>query len=117
MSLGKEAVGRKAADYVEDGMVVGFGTGSTAYFFIDEVGKRIQAGELKHIVGVATSRRTLTQMQSLGIESRSLDETLLIYLLMGPMRRPMILTVLKVAGALYYTRKSLLKTAVGSFGL
>ena len=81
MSLGKEAVGRKAADYVEDGMVVGFGTGSTAYFFIDEVGKRIQAGELKHIVGVATSRRTLTQMQSLGIESRSLDDVNFIDLL------------------------------------
>lgn len=81
MSLAKELVGRKAADYVEDGMVVGFGTGSTAYFFIDEVGKRIQSGELKHIVGVATSKRTLTQMKSLGIPSKSLDDVNFIDLL------------------------------------
>lgn len=81
MSLAKELVGRKAADYVEDGMVVGFGTGSTAYYFIDEIGKRVQAGELNHIVGVATSKRTLTQMKSLGIPSRSLDDVNFIDLL------------------------------------
>ena len=46
---------------------------------------------------VATSRRTLTQMQSLGIESRSLDDVNFIDLLVdGAMRRPVILTVLKV---------------------
>lgn len=81
MSLGKEAVGRKAADFVEDGMVVGFGTGSTAYYFIDEVGKRIQEGKLKHVVGVPTSRRTLEQMKSLGIPDRSLDDVNFIDLL------------------------------------
>ena len=64
----EEAVGRKQQIMLKMD-IAGFGTGSTV-FFMDEVGKRIQAGELKHIVGVATSRRTLTQMQSLGIESR-----------------------------------------------
>ena len=40
----KELVGRTAADYVEDGMVVGLGTGSTAYWFVEEIGQRVQQG-------------------------------------------------------------------------
>ena len=51
----KENVGRYAASYVEDGMVVGLGTGSTAYYFIDEVGQRFNKGELPNIVTVSTS--------------------------------------------------------------
>ena len=31
-----------AAGFVEDGMVVGLGTGSTAYFFVEEIGRRIK---------------------------------------------------------------------------
>ena len=48
----KELVGRYAANYVKDGMVVGLGTGSTAYWFVEEVGARIADGRLKQIVGV-----------------------------------------------------------------
>lgn len=74
MSVSKKNVGVKAASYVEDGMIVGFGTGSTAYYFTEEVGRRFQAGELPHIVGVPTSKRTQVQMQQLGIPVRSLDD-------------------------------------------
>ena len=45
----KKLVGKYAASYVEDGMVVGLGTGSTAHWFIEEVGRRYQAGELPNI--------------------------------------------------------------------
>ena len=34
----KELVGKKAAEYVESGMTVGLGTGSTAYYFVEENG-------------------------------------------------------------------------------
>ena len=34
----KKIAGVTAAKYVEDGMVVGLGTGSTAYFFVEEIG-------------------------------------------------------------------------------
>lgn len=71
MSL-KEIVGRKAADYVQDGMVVGLGTGSTAYYFVDEVGKRVQNG--LNIVGVTTSLATKAQAEALGIPLKSVDE-------------------------------------------
>ena len=32
----KEQVGIKAAEFVKDGMIVGLGTGSTAYYFVAE---------------------------------------------------------------------------------
>ena len=38
----KEMVGLKAASYVKDGMTVGLGTGSTAYYMIEELGRRVK---------------------------------------------------------------------------
>lgn len=67
-------VGRKAADYVKDGMVVGLGTGSTAYWFVEEIGKRVQEGTLSNIVGVPTSKATENQARKLGIPLTRLDE-------------------------------------------
>ena len=39
MSEAKRLAGEKAIDYVEDGMVVGVGTGSTVAYFIDALGR------------------------------------------------------------------------------
>ena len=44
----KKIAGVTAAKYVEDGMVVGLGTGSTAYFFVEEIGRRIKEEGLRH---------------------------------------------------------------------
>ena len=49
----KEAAGKKAAELIENGMVVGIGTGSTARYFIKALGKRCREG--LDIVAVATS--------------------------------------------------------------
>ena len=38
----KEQVGIKAAEFVKDDMIVGLGTGSTAYYFVAELGRRIK---------------------------------------------------------------------------
>jgi len=54
-SLKKEA-GEHAVRYIQSGMTVGLGTGSTAIFFIRRIGELLKAGELKDIVGFATSR-------------------------------------------------------------
>lgn len=70
----KENVGRYAASYVEDGMVVGLGTGSTAYYFIDEVGQRFKKGELPNIVTVSTSDQSSQQARELGLPLKELDE-------------------------------------------
>jgi ribose 5-phosphate isomerase A len=53
----KRAVGHAAVDrYVRDGTCVGLGTGTTAYWAIERVGRRVADGE--RIVAVATSSET-----------------------------------------------------------
>lgn len=69
----KEMVGKKAATYVTSGMTVGLGTGSTAYYFVEEIGRRMKEEGLD-IVGVTTSTRTREQAEGLGIPLKSVDE-------------------------------------------
>ena len=52
--LGKQAAGVAGAQLVEDGMIVGLGTGSTAAYAIDELGRRVREEGLK-IQGTPTS--------------------------------------------------------------
>merc|ERR1719436_1225659 len=70
----KKMVGYKSVDdYVKSGMVVGLGTGSTAYFAVERVGQKLKSGELKDIVAIPTSKRTQEQAQGLGIPLATLD--------------------------------------------
>ena len=69
----KKMAGVTAAQYVKDGMVVGLGTGSTAYFFVEEIGRRMKEEGLQ-VTGVTTSSRTTAQAQSLGIPLKSVDD-------------------------------------------
>jgi ribose 5-phosphate isomerase A len=61
----KQLVGEKATEYIKDGMIVGLGTGSTAYFAIMKIGEMVKNG-LK-INGVPTSKQTEELALSLGI--------------------------------------------------
>ncbi len=54
-ALKKEAA-EYALRYIQSGMTVGLGTGSTAIFAIRRIGELLQSGELKNITGFATSR-------------------------------------------------------------
>lgn len=69
----KEMVGIEAASYVKDGMVVGLGTGSTAYYMIEELGRRVKEEGLS-ITGVPTSWASKKQADGLGIPIRTIDE-------------------------------------------
>ncbi|WP_028273655.1 ribose-5-phosphate isomerase RpiA [Atopococcus tabaci] len=69
----KKMVGYKAAEFVEEGMVVGLGTGSTAYYMVEALGKRIKEEGLT-ITGVTTSSRTSEHAQSVGIPLKDIDE-------------------------------------------
>jgi len=70
----KKMVGYKSVDdYVKSGMVVGLGTGSTAYFAVERVGEKLKSGELKDIVCIPTSVRTKEQAEELGIPLVTLD--------------------------------------------
>ncbi len=62
-----------AIGYVEDGMRLGLGTGSTAVYFTDAVGRRVADG-LK-VVCVPTSEATAAQARALNIPLTTLEET------------------------------------------
>ena len=59
------SIGTHAASLVEDGMVAGLGTGSTAAAMIDALGARVQQG--LHVTAVATSNQSRRQAESYGI--------------------------------------------------
>ena len=61
----KRQVAEAAAAQVEDGMVVGLGTGSTAALMIEALGRRVRAG--LRILGIPTSEASAAQAQALGI--------------------------------------------------
>ncbi|HYD80683.1 MAG TPA: ribose-5-phosphate isomerase RpiA [Paucimonas sp.] len=66
----KQAVARAAIDYVVDGEIIGVGTGSTANFFIDELGKikdRIKGA-------VASSEATAARLELHGIRVFDLND-------------------------------------------
>ena len=69
----KRAAAAAALDYVEPGMRLGLGTGSTADEFVRLLAGKVAAG--LDILGVPTSERTAELGRSLGIRLSTLDET------------------------------------------
>jgi ribose 5-phosphate isomerase A len=70
----KQRAAVAAADLVENGMVLGLGTGSTASLILRELGRRLAGGKLRGIRGVPTSQRTARLAEEVGIPLRSLEE-------------------------------------------
>ncbi|EAF2521158.1 ribose-5-phosphate isomerase RpiA [Listeria monocytogenes] len=68
----KKIAGEKACEWIEDGMIVGLGTGSTVYYTIEKLGQMVNNG--LHITGVATSDETTKQAEKLGIPLKSLND-------------------------------------------
>ena len=69
----KKLVGREAARLVEDGAIVGLGTGSTAACVIEELGRRVRE-EALNIVGIPTSYQAAQLARRNGIPVRTLDD-------------------------------------------
>lgn len=68
----KRRVGVAAADYVRSGMAVGLGSGSTVFFFLEELGRRVKTG--LDVVGVPTSERTAALARDFCIPLTTFDE-------------------------------------------
>jgi ribose 5-phosphate isomerase A len=66
MSL-KQAAANRAVEFVQSGMNVGLGTGSTAVLAMRRLANLIHAGQLHDIVACATSKTTLAEAVGLGI--------------------------------------------------
>ena len=69
----KEDVGKRATELVEDGFVVGLGTGSTTHYFIKHLGERVKNEDLD-ILGIPTSFQSLILAKEAGIEITTLNE-------------------------------------------
>jgi len=69
MSEAKRLAGEKALEYVEDGMIVGVGTGSTVAYFIDALGR------IKHRIAgaVSSSEQSTQRLEAHGIEVLDLN--------------------------------------------
>jgi len=68
----KRAAAAKALDYVQPGMKLGLGTGSTAEIFLDLLAPRIRGG--LNVIGVPTSEKTAAKARVLGISLAPLDD-------------------------------------------
>ncbi len=68
----KRNAGRRAADLVADGYVIGLGTGSTVAFALERLAERIAEG--LEVQGVPTSHQTAMRAKRLGICLTTLDD-------------------------------------------
>jgi ribose 5-phosphate isomerase A len=69
----KQQAAERAVDYVESGMVVGLGTGSTAIFATRRLARLLRDGQLQGITGFATSQAVWEEAQRLGIPMLAAD--------------------------------------------
>src|SRR6202163_2841559 len=69
----KRAAAARALDFVQPGMRLGLGTGSTARHFVEPFAERVRAG--LRIVAVPTSEATRRDAERLGVPLTSLEET------------------------------------------
>ncbi|MCI0772810.1 MAG: ribose-5-phosphate isomerase RpiA [Chloroflexi bacterium] len=70
----KESSARKAVEFVESGMIVGLGSGSTAIYAVREIARKLKQGELSGILGVPTSLEVEHQAAELGIPLTTLED-------------------------------------------
>jgi ribose 5-phosphate isomerase A len=63
----KRAAAVRAVEFVQSGMKLGLGTGSTAIYATRRIGEMLDSGELRDIVAFATSKGTLAEAIRLGI--------------------------------------------------
>ena len=69
----KKAVAQAAVDQIQNGMILGLGSGSTAALMIEALALKIKSGEIRDVVGVTTSFQGEVLASELGIPLKSLS--------------------------------------------
>ncbi len=69
----KRMAARRALEFVEDGMLLGLGSGTTSSIFIQELGERVKQG--LRVRGIATSTASQRLAESLSIPMTTFDES------------------------------------------
>jgi len=70
----KQQAALRAVEFIEPGMVVGLGHGSTALFAVRRIAELLNAGKLSEILGVPCSLKIEDEARQLGIPLGTLDE-------------------------------------------
>jgi ribose 5-phosphate isomerase A len=70
----KQQAADRAVEFIESGMVVGLGHGSTAIFAVQHIAQLLQSDRLRNILGVACSLQVEDEARQLGIPLTTLDE-------------------------------------------
>ena len=70
----KQQAAEQALTYVQSGMRLGLGSGTTARYVVEGLAARLRDGRLHTIVGVPTSDATAALARSLGVPLATLDE-------------------------------------------
>jgi len=74
ISLFKRRAAERAAEFVESGMVVGLGHGSTAIWAVRRIAQLLRDGQLRDVLGVPCSLQVEADARKLGIPLTTLDE-------------------------------------------
>lgn len=113
MDLLKQDVGKQASQLIEDGQVVGLGTGSTTVHFIKFLAQRVQDEQLD-ILGIPTSFQSLILARDLGIEVTSIDEHDIDIAVDGADEVSSTLDLIKGGGAAH-TKEKIIDTSADKF--
>ena len=70
----KQQAAEHAVDFVESGMIVGLGVGSTAIFAVRRIAQLLNEGTLQNVLGLPCSVQTGEEAARLGIPLTTLDE-------------------------------------------
>jgi len=70
----KRKAAERAVDFVESGMVVGLGHGSTTIFALRRIAQLLDEGQLRDILGIPTSSQVERDARNLGIPLTTLND-------------------------------------------
>lgn len=70
----KQRAAKRAVEFVESGMVLGLGHGSTTIFALRRIARLLHEGKLENIVGIPTSTQVERDALELGIPLTTLEE-------------------------------------------
>ena len=74
----KKLAAEKVVEFVQSGMIIGLGTGSTTKYALMKIAEQLKSGELSNIRGVPSSLQTKELANQLGIPLTNFDESLFI---------------------------------------
>jgi ribose 5-phosphate isomerase A len=74
----KQAAAERGASFVQSGMVLGLGSGTTSALMVQAIGRKLREGALRDIIGVPSSSAIAAVARESGVPLSTLDEHLVL---------------------------------------